>query len=148
MVGRLRFSGGVVELSGEDDSGVDEMVEPAPGPSVSRQGDIWQIGDHRLVCGDSTKSETYRALLGSEKAQMIFSGPPYNVPISGHVGGLGQIQHREFAMASGEMSDAEFTTFLSSVFEQLAAYSVDGAIHFQCIDWRHIGEMLEAGNAA
>jgi DNA modification methylase len=133
------------ELSGEDDSGVDEMVEPAPGPSVSRQGDIWQIGDHRLVCGDSTKSETYRALLGSEKAQMIFSDPPYNVPISGHVGGLGQIQHREFAMASGEMSDAEFTAFLSSVFEQLAAYSVDGAIHFQCIDWRHIGEMLEAG---
>ena len=63
---------------------------------------------------------------------MIFSDPPYNVPISGHVGGLGQIQHREFAMASGEMSDAEFTAFLSSVFEQLAAYSVDGAIQAAC----------------
>ena len=148
MVGRLRFSGGVVELSAEDDSGADEMVEPAAGPAVTQPGDVWQIGDHRLVCGDSTKSETYRALLGSGKAQMIFSDPPYNVPISGHVGGLGKIQHREFAMASGEMSDAEFTAFLNSVFEQLAAYSVDGAIHFQCIDWRHIGEMLEAGNAA
>jgi DNA modification methylase len=145
VVGRLRFSGGVVELSAEDDSGADEMVEPAAGPAVTQPGDVWQIGDHRLVCGDSTKSETYRALLGSGKAQMIFSDPPYNVPISGHVGGLGKIQHREFAMASGEMSDAEFTAFLNSVFEQLAAYSVDGAIHFQCIDWRHIGEMLEAG---
>jgi DNA modification methylase len=79
---------------------------------------------------------------------MVFSDPPYNVPIAGHVGGLGKIQHREFAMASGEMSEAEFTAFLSSVFAQLASYSVDGAIHFQCIDWRHIGEMLDAGKAS
>lgn len=79
---------------------------------------------------------------------MVFSDPPYNVPIAGHVGGLGKVQHREFAMASGEMSDAEFTGFLSSVFAQLASYSVDGAIHFQCIDWRHIGEMLAAGKAS
>jgi len=79
---------------------------------------------------------------------MVFSDPPYNVPIAGHVGGLGKIQHREFAMESGEMSDAEFTGFLTSVFSQLATHSASGAIHFQCIDWRHIGEMLEAGNAA
>jgi hypothetical protein len=79
---------------------------------------------------------------------MVFSDPPYNVPIAGHVSGLGKIQHREFAMAAGEMSDAEFTAFLKTVFGQLAAHSESGAIHFQCIDWRHIGEMLEAGQAA
>jgi DNA modification methylase len=136
------------ELSAANNSSADEVIEPAPGPAVTRPGDIWQIGDHRLICGDSTKAETYRALLGDKRAQMVFSDPPYNVPIAGHVGGLGKIQHREFAMASGEMSDAEFTAFLSSVFAQLAFFSADGAIHFQCIDWRHIGEMLDAGNAS
>jgi DNA modification methylase len=108
--------------SREGDS-ADELLEPVRGPAVTRHCDIWQIGDHRLVCGDSTKSETYRALLGSEKAQMIFSDPPYNVPISGHVGGLGKFQHREFAMASGEMSDAEFTAFLSQCSYSVVAPS-------------------------
>ena len=130
------------------DDPADEPVDPAPGPAVTRLGDVWKIGEHRLICGDSTKPETYQALLGEKRAQMIFSDPPYNVPIGGHVGGLGKIQHREFAMAVGEMSDAEFTGFLTSVFTQLVAYSVSGAVHFQCIDWRHIGEMLAAGNAA
>src|SRR5262249_39656555 len=132
------------ELSPANESDpADELLEPVPAPAITRHSDIWQIGGHRLVFGDSTKPQNYRARLGSDRAQMVFSDPPYNVPIAGHVGGRGKIQHREFAMASGEMSDAEFTAFLSSVFEQLAAYSVDGAIHFQCIDWRHIGEMLE-----
>ncbi|WP_349645090.1 ParB/Srx family N-terminal domain-containing protein [Bradyrhizobium sp. Leo121] len=120
----------------------DEPPLPAEGPAVTRPGDLWKIGAHRLICGDSTKLETYQALLGTERAQMVFSDPPYNVPIAGHVCGLGEIQHREFAMASGEMSEAEFTAFLASVFRHLAAHSVDGAIHFQCIDWRHIGQML------
>ena len=79
---------------------------------------------------------------------MVFTDPPYNVPISGHVSGLGNVRHREFAMASGEMSSAEFTDFLTDVFGHLATFSVDGAIHFQCMDWRHIGEMLAAGDAA
>jgi DNA modification methylase len=138
---------GEVAAANNDDS-ADEVVEPAPGPAITRLGDVWHIGGHRLVCGDSTKPETYQALLGDKRAQMVFSDPPYNVPIAGHVGGLGKIQHREFAMASGEMSNAEFTAFLTSVFTQLAAHSASGAIHFQCIDWRHIGEMLEAGKAA
>jgi hypothetical protein len=79
---------------------------------------------------------------------MVFTDPPYNVPISGHVGGLGTIQHREFAMASGEMSQPEFTAFLQSVCGHLATYSVDGAIHFQCMDWRHCPEIMAAGAAA
>jgi DNA modification methylase len=101
-----------------------------------------------LICGDSTIGATYQALLGEDRAQLVFTDPPYNVPISGHVGGLGAIQHREFAMASGEMSSAEFTDFLHTVFGHLAAFSADGSIHFQCMDWRHLGEMLAAGKAA
>jgi DNA modification methylase len=140
----------IEELSpaANDNDPADEVVEPAPGPAVTRLGDIWHIGRHRLICANSTKAESYQALLGSERAQMVFSDPPYNVPISGHVGGLGAIQHREFAMASGEMSQAEFTGFLTSIFRHLAAYSADGSIHFQCMDWRHVGEMLAAGETA
>ena len=79
---------------------------------------------------------------------MVFTDPPYNVPIDGHVCGSGAVKHREFAMAAGEMSEAEFTDFLRTVFGQLARHSADGAIHFICMDWRHMGEMLAAGQAA
>jgi DNA modification methylase len=115
---------------------------------VTRPGDVWSIGRHRLICGDATVPKTYERLLGKARAQMVFTDPPYNVPIGGHVCGLGKTQHREFAMASGEMSEAEFTEFLTTAFRQLAAFSVDGAIHYQCIDWRHMREMLAAGHAA
>ncbi|MFK4401902.1 site-specific DNA-methyltransferase [Bradyrhizobium elkanii] len=135
------------EVTNTQPDAADLPIPPPEGPAISRPGDIWCIGAHRLICGDATKVETYQALLGDARAQMVFSDPPYNVPIAGHVGGLGQIQHREFAMASGEMSDGEFTTFLSEVFGHLAAYSDDGAIHFQCIDWRHIAHMMGAGQA-
>jgi DNA modification methylase len=139
---------GELSLAAEGDDPADAIVEVAAGPAISRPGDIWQIGSHRLICGDSTQLETYQRLLGTARAQMVFTDPPYNVPIAGHVGGLGAIQHREFAMASGEMSQAEFTGFLRSVFGHLAAFSVDGAIHFQCMDWRHVPEILAAGTAA
>jgi DNA modification methylase len=82
------------------------------------------------------------------EAQMIFTDPPYNVPIEGHVSGLGKVTHREFAMASGEMSEAEFTEFLATVFRILANNSADGAVHFICMDWRHLGEVLAAGKSA
>jgi hypothetical protein len=95
---------GELSPAANDNDPADEIIEPAPGPAVSRLGDIWHIGPHRLVCADSTKAESYQALLGSERAQMVFSDPPYNVPISGHVGGLGAIQHREFAMASRDVA--------------------------------------------
>ncbi|MEO6945434.1 MAG: hypothetical protein ABI146_09565 [Nitrobacter sp.] len=100
---------------------------PLPaGPAVTRLGDIWQIGHHRLICGDSTERGAYQKLLGEARAQLVFADPPYNVPIAGHVGGLGNVQHREFAMASGEMSQSEFTAFLTSVFTHLAKFSADG----------------------
>ena len=102
--------------------------------AVCRLGDLWQLGQHRLLCGDALKAESHTRLLNGELAQMVFTDPPYNVPVDGHVCGLGSTKHADFAMASGEMSEAEFTTFLATVFGNLANYSVDGAIHFICID--------------
>lgn len=137
-----------LSLDGDGEDPADNVPEPIAGPTVTHPGDIWRIGPHRLICGDATRAETYAALLGSEKAAMIFTDPPYNVPISGHVSGLGNVRHREFAMACGEMSSIEFTGFLTTVFGHLVSSSVDGAIHFQCMDWRHMGEILAAGDAA
>lgn len=123
-----------------------DAVPEVTGPAVTQLGDIWQIGPHRLICGDATTPETYAQLLDGEKAQMVFTDPPYNVRIDGHVTGLGKVKHREFAVASGEMSEAEFTGFLRSVFAHLAKASVDGAINFVAMDWRHLGEVMTAAN--
>lgn len=132
------------EAAGESSDAADRPIEPAAGPPISQHGDIWRIGEHRLICGDSTHLETYRTLLGDQRAQMVFSDPLYNVPIQGHVSGNDEIIHPEFAMASGEMSRGEFTAFLAAAFRNLVLHTVSGAIHFQCIDWRHVQEMLAA----
>ena len=115
------------------------------GEARCRPGDIWQLGPHRLICGSSLDERTVVALMAGEKARMVFTDPPYNVPIDGHVGGLGKVRHREFAMASGEMTKAEFIAFLKTAFENLAASSLDGSIHFICMDWRHMDELMKAG---
>lgn len=127
---------------------VEPAVElPAPGAiAVSRLGDRWLIGPHRLYCGDARDVVSYEALLAGELAQMVFCDGPYNVKIGGHVSGLGKIVHREFAHASGEMSDAEFIAFLRPTFKLLARFSVRGSIHYQCIDWRHIQHILDAAD--
>ena len=126
----------------------DEVPEVAAGPVVSRLGDLWQLGRHRLLCGDATDAAAYARLLDGQAAQMVFIDPPYNVKIDGHVSGLGKIKHAEFAMAAGEMSQVEFTGFLTTVLGHLARASVDGAIHFVCMDWRHMSELLAAGAVA
>lgn len=113
---------------------------------VSVPGDLWLLGKHRLLCADATDSNSFDILRDGRQAQMVFSDPPYNVRISGNVCGLGAVKHDEFAMASGEMSPDEFTAFLSSVLGHMAAYSQDGAIHFICMDWRHIDELTAAGH--
>ena len=125
----------------------DRLPEPEVVPSRCQPGDLWQLGPHRLICGDALDPRIVADLLDSEKAELVFTDPPYNVAIDGNVSGLGKIRHREFAMASGEMTRAEFTAFLSSAFANLVAYSLDGSIHFVCMDWRHVGEMMEAGAA-
>ena len=124
----------------------DEIADPVPGRAVSQAGDVWALGKHRLLCGDARDNGAYERLINGEKAEIVFTDPPYNVPIDGHVCGLGDIHHREFAMASGEMSPEAFTVFLKSVFEKLVAHSTNGAIHYVCMDWRHIAEMMAAGN--
>ena len=113
--------------------------------AVTRPGDVWLLGRHRLVCGDSQAAAVYAALLGGDKVDMVFTDPPYNVPIDGHVSGLGKTKHREFAFASGEMSKEAFTAFLKCTLGYAAASCRDGAIAFVCMDWRHLGELIAAG---
>ena len=132
-----------------DGSGFQDEADAIPeiddsAPPVSRLGDLWLLGRHRLFCGDATKAESFARLMGGEPAQMVFTDPPYNVPIDGHVCGLGSVKHAEFAMASGEMSVAQFTAFLETVFEHLATNSADGSLHFVCMDWRHVFELMSA----
>lgn len=140
---------GVLEAVAPEEPGNPEddvVVENAP--SRVGLGDIWQLGPHRLICGDALEPDVCKHLMDGAQARMVFSDPPYNVPIDRHVGNSGKTQHREFAMASGEMSSVEFTFFLQTAFKNLATYSVDGSIHYICMDWRHMPEILEAGQAA
>lgn len=139
---------GVLDTVAPEEAGdPTEDVLPSAIPARVQLGDIWQLGRHRLACGDALNTQVVSTLMGGEQARMVFSDPPYNVPIDGHVGNSGKIQHREFAMASGEMSSVEFTGFLLQAFRNLADHSVDGSIHFLCMDWRHMSELLDAGCA-
>ncbi|GAC1344855.1 MAG: DNA modification methylase [Acetobacteraceae bacterium] len=122
----------------------DEIPDGPPGPPVSVLGDLWQLDRHRVLCGSALEIGSYETLMAGHQAEMVFTDPPYNVPISGHVSGLGAVQHREFAMACGEMSTAEFTGFLNKAMGLLAQHSRDGSLHMMCMDWRHMPEVLEA----
>lgn len=122
-------------------------VIPDDAPFRVCPGDMWQLGAHRLICGDALDPGVVATLMAGERARMVFTDPPYNVPIDGHVGGSGKTKHREFAMASGEMTREEFTEFLRRAFERLAEHSVDGSIHYIFMDWRHMSEILAAGEA-
>ena len=126
----------------------DDLVPPLAETAISRAGDLWDLGRHRLLCGDARNAEDYTLLLAGELVDLVFSDPPYNVPIDGHVCGLGTVKHREFAMGAGEMSQAAFTSFLTQTLSNAAASCKDGAIAFICMDWRHMGELLAAGGAA
>jgi DNA modification methylase len=133
------------EASGAPTGPEDKAPAPSPGPAVSQTGDLWLLGKHRLLCGDARDKTAYDRLLEGAKAEFVFTDPPYNVAIDGNVCGLGRVRHREFAMAAGEMSEAEFTAFLQAVFALLIENTVDGSIHQICMDWRHLWEMLGAG---
>jgi DNA modification methylase len=123
----------------------EDAVPVVTGEPVTRMGDIWHLGRHRLLCGDTRDVTAMDRLMGGERADLVFTDPPYNVAIDGNVCGLGSVKHREFAFASGEMNQAQFTTFLAETLGNIARVMRDGAIAYVCMDWRHMGELLAAG---
>jgi DNA modification methylase len=131
------------ERKAEEDE--EEPVEISPGPAITKSGDLWLLGDHRLFCGDALDESSYSVLMNGQRADIVFADPPYNVKIDGNVCGKGSIRHREFAMASGEMTEAEFLSFLNRALGLLENHSKPGSVHFICMDWRHAGEILSAG---
>jgi DNA modification methylase len=121
---------------------IDETAAP-----VTRSGDLWLCGEHRILCGDALAPESYARLLGEERAQMVFTDPPWNIRIAGNVSGLGAIKHDDFAMASGEMSSEEFESFLRTALGHAAAHSADGSIHYVCMGWSKMRELQAAADA-
>jgi DNA modification methylase len=142
----LRIEGLSVSTGNGPDP-ADQLPEIADQPPVSRSGDLWQLGRHRILCGDALEPGSFDALMQGVRAQVVFTDPPYNVPIAGFVSGKGRVRHREFPMASGEMTTARFTRFLTTVLQLLARHSTAGSLHFLCMDWRHQFELLTAAEA-
>ena len=160
-LGGLIELGYEIELTGFETPEIDILIDEVnesnadPGPEddvpdvsnnpVTLPGDLWRLGQHRLICADARSPDAYARLLVGERADVVFTDPPYNVRIRGNVSGKGRIRHGEFAMASGEMTESEFVSFLRETLGQTAAASRDGAVHFVCIDWRHVFELMTAG---
>jgi DNA modification methylase len=134
---------------------LDEPIESDPedelpadsGTVIAKLGDVWQLGHHRIVCGSALEEASFKTLMAGKQAGMAFTDPPFNVRIEGNVSGLGRVKHKDFAMASGEMSVEGFTAFLTTAFRKMAAHTAAGSIHFVCADWRHLEELLAAGRA-
>jgi DNA modification methylase len=116
-------------------------------PSVVQFGELWVLGDHLVLCGSALDKGDVRRLMGTRKADAVFSDPPYNVPVNGHVSGLGKVRHREFGQASGEMSESAFIAFLEAAFRNAADWSRDGSLHYWAMDWRHLHELTMAARA-
>lgn len=132
----------------EEDQSAEEPAVPASDslPAVALLGDLWQLGDHRILCGDSLLPSCYEQLfVHKEQAAIVFTDPPYNLPAR-DIGQTCKSAHGDFAMGSGEMSSEQFTRFLAAVFQNLRNHSVDGSIHYICMDWRHVRELLAAGS--
>jgi DNA modification methylase len=139
----------IIEEAGDANPGGtdkrDDTVPGIAGPAITRMNDLWQLGRHRLLCGDTRSSVDMDRLMGTEQADLVFTDPPYNLAIDGNVCGLGGVRHREFAFASGEMSAAQFTAFLTETLGNIARAIRDGAIAYVCMDYRHMRELLDAG---
>ncbi len=132
------------ENAGEEADKADEMPQASEIDPICRKGDAWHLGDHRLLCADAMVLATYETLLENQQAAMIFSDPPYNLAAR-EIGQVCKSRHGDFAMAAGEMTSEEFTTFLDTVMKRLCRFSVPGSIHFLFMDWRHASEILTAG---
>jgi DNA modification methylase len=124
----------------------DDCLPEISGSAVTVVGDIWQLGKHRVLCESSLVSANYERLMDGAKADLVITDPPYNVVIDGHATGNGSIHHREFGMASGEMSSSEFTDFLRKAMTAARDHSTNGSLAYYFMDWRHMTEILAAGN--
>ena len=133
-----------VALKAANDDEEDALPTLDDAAPVTKPGDLWALGDHRILCGDASMSESYARLLGDVRAQMIFTDPPWNIPIAGNVSGLGATKHGDFAMGCGEMSAAQFEAFLRTTLGHAARNSDDGSIHYVCMHWGKISELLAA----
>lgn len=133
--------------AGDSANAKDAVARVDEGAAVCRLGDSWKLGRHRLVCGDALNGRSYQLLMGRDKARLVVTDPPYNVPIRGHVSGLGKVRHREFVQGSGELSDREFFEFLSRSLAAMAKVSVQGSLHYVFMDWRHLPDLVAAGRA-
>lgn len=144
------FSVGEIDLmvaaSVGGDGEADDDV-PEPGPAITQLGDVYELNDHLVICGSALEVASYAAIMGDDLADLVFSDPPYNVPIKGHVSGLGKIQHREFAEAVGEMSEEEFTKFLLTALTLSERFTREGALAFWAMDWRHLFELTVAARS-
>jgi DNA modification methylase len=118
------------------------------GAAFSMPGDIWQLGPHRLLCGNALEVDSFVVLMGDEKAAAIITDAPYNQRVDGHVSGKGRIKHREFAMASGELPPEEFAAFLAKSLKLMCDHAAAGAVAYCFMDWKHAGEMIAAGQSA
>jgi DNA modification methylase len=143
-MGEIDVANDGVEGDEEDElPDIDENVEP-----VTKPGDVWLLGpDHKIICGNALEEATYQRLMGDQLAEMVFADPPYGVRIEGHASGLGRVKHRDFVMGGAEMSSEELTHFFAKALQFGADHSIDGSIHFVCMDWRHQIEILIAGKA-
>jgi DNA modification methylase len=130
-------------LPGPDNASADVVPQNPDGAPVSKLGDLWLLGRHRVLCGDAVDAGAFAAVMGEERAAAAFSDPPDNGPIHSHVSGLGTIDRRPCPV-TGERSAIEFIAFLGQVFRNLAAFSIDGSLHYVYVDWRHAEELLVA----
>lgn len=137
----------IESLNAREASPAELPIPDVSGPAVTRVRDLWRLGRHRLLCGDARDEAAHRELMGTERAAAVFSDPPYNVAIDGHVSGLGRVRHREFVMATGEMTPEGFTEFLTAALERMKESSHPGSLAYVCMDWRQIGELLDAARS-
>ena len=124
----------------------DVDIASLTGTAVTQQNDLWQLNNHYLGCGDARDEMGIARLMRGELAHAAFLDPPYNVLIRSVVG-RGRSKHREFAMASGEMSSERYGTSLTSALAAARRASVDGAVHYVCIDWRQVSDLITVGRS-
>lgn len=130
----------------KDAGAASQDVIPEPGPLVSQRGNLWVCGSHRILCGDALDSSSYKVLLVDSPVVMVIADPPFNVTINNHARGSSKGRFREFAMASGEMTDAQYLAFLAKYFANLRRICIDGAIIFTFIDDKHLSHLLKAAD--